>query len=425
MTMATETENNGPAAETKDIKEMKDALKDDVLPGDNKQDEAARDNNAEKKEDSTEKKEASETAAAAVATGDAPAAGGDAAAPQAQAQAAAAPAKAPGVHKPNFEKDVVYLYQFPRTPLLPSLSSYCLKVETWLRLNGVKYENVDHKMKFRSKKGQLPFIELNGEETTDSKFILRELGQKFEKDIDAGLSQAQKSVAHATISMIENHLVWVVACWRTKNLDQMLKGYKVNLQHALGTRIPNPVLNFFFKFTFGRKLDWLQGARKVKAQGMGIHTPEEVMQFGCDDLKVLSDMLADKPFFFGDEPTTLDVVAFANLAQILYIDKDITFQLRDYMTENCPNLVGHCSRMKELCFPDWEEICSTLDMNTHLPKPEKTEEKEGKEEAKETKEAKESKEEKEGDKEKADKEEKDVEKDKEVDENKEKDKEGK
>ncbi|KAL7296083.1 hypothetical protein TKK_0010634 [Trichogramma kaykai] len=140
MTMATETENNGPAAETKDIKEMKDALKDDVLPGDNKQDEAARDNNAEKKEDSTEKKEASETAAAAVATGDAPAAGGDAAAPQAQAQAAAAPAKAPGVHKPNFEKDVVYLYQFPRTPLLPSLSSYCLKVETWLRLNGVKYE---------------------------------------------------------------------------------------------------------------------------------------------------------------------------------------------------------------------------------------------------------------------------------------------
>lgn len=115
-------------------------------------------------------------------------------------------------------------------------------------------------------------------------------------------------------------------------------------------------------------------------------------------------------------------MAFANLAQILYIDKEIPFALRDYMQENCPNLVGHCSRMKERCFPDWDEICSTLDMNTHLPKPEKPEEtsKEGKEaEAKETKEQ--SKDEKEGDKEKADKEEKDVEKDKEVvDENKEK-----
>lgn len=121
----------------------------------------------------------------------------------------------------------------------------------------------------------------------------------------------------------------------------------------------------------------------------------------------------------------MDVVAFAHLAQILYIDKDTPYSLRDYMVENCPNLVGHCSRVKERCFPDWDEICSSLDMNTHLPKPEKQEEKEGKEEAKESKESKESKEEKEGDKEKADKEEKEVEKDKEVDENKEKEKDGK
>lgn len=46
----------------------------------------------------------------------------------------------PNVHKINFEKDIVYLYQFPRTPLLPSTSPYCLKLETWLRLAGIKYE---------------------------------------------------------------------------------------------------------------------------------------------------------------------------------------------------------------------------------------------------------------------------------------------
>jgi len=40
---------------------------------------------------------------------------------------------------------------------------------------------------------------------------------------------------------------------------------------------------------------------------MGVHSPEEVSQFGCTDLKVLSDTLADKPFFFGDEPTTVSV----------------------------------------------------------------------------------------------------------------------
>ncbi|CAK9823082.1 Failed axon connections [Anthophora retusa] len=393
MTMATETENTGPESkEIKDVKEMKEALKDETPP-DNKQEEK----DAAKKEESGKKEETADAAAATPSS---------------------APTKAISVHKTNYEKDVVYLYQFSRIPLLPSISPYCLKVETWLRLNGIKYENVDHKIKFRSKKGALPFVELNGEEIADSTIILRELSQKFGKDLDAGLTSEQRSISHAMISMIENNLAWVVTCWRTKNLDQVLKGYKVNLQHALGTRIPNGILNFFFKLTLGRK-----GTKKVKAQGMGVHTAEEVSQFGCADLKVLSDMLADKPFFFGDEPTTLDVVAFAHLAQILYIDKDTPYSLRDYMQENCPNLVGHCSRMKERCFPDWDEICTTLDMNTHLPKPEKQEEKEGKEEAKESKE---SKEEKEGDKEKADKEEKELEKEgKEVDENKEKEKEGK
>ncbi|XP_012259160.1 failed axon connections isoform X2 [Athalia rosae] len=394
MTMATETENNAPSGETKDIKdvkEIKEALKDETL--DNKQQQE------ETKDASTKEVEKKDEAAAQPET------------------PAPAPAKASSVHKTNFEKDIVYLYQFPRTPLLPSLSPYCLKVETWLRINGIKYENVDHKVKFRSKKGQLPFVELNGEEIADSAIILKELGQKFGKDLDAGLTPEQRNISHAMISMIENHFVWVVCWWRTKNPDLVLKGFKVNLQHALGTRIPNGILNFFFKFTFSRK-----GVRKVKAQGMGVHTAEEVAQFGCDDLKVLSDMLADKPFFFGDEPTTLDVVAFSQLAQVLYMEKDTPYTLRDYMQESCANLVGHCSRMKERCFPDWDDICSTLDLNTHLPKPVKQEEKENKEEAKETKE---SKEEKEGDKEKADKEEKDVEKDKEVDENKDKEKDGK
>ncbi|KAJ8876357.1 hypothetical protein PR048_020802 [Dryococelus australis] len=55
------------------------------------------------------------------------------------AQTAPQPPK-PAVHKQNFEQDVIYLYQFSRTPLLPSLSPFCLKVETWLRLAGLKYE---------------------------------------------------------------------------------------------------------------------------------------------------------------------------------------------------------------------------------------------------------------------------------------------
>lgn len=335
---------------------------------------------AEKKED------AAATAAAATAEGDKKAtdgdkaatenhapdagAGGDAAAASGTTEQAAAPAKKekevkPTVHKTNFEKDVVYLYQFTRTPLLPTMSPFCLKVETWLRLAGLKYENIDHKLKLRSKKGQLPFVEVNGEEIADSAIIIKELAQRYEKDLDAALTQEQRNIAHAMISMLENHLIWVLLFWRSKNPDLMIKGYKVNLQHALGSRLPNAVLNFFFKFQFGRK-----GCKKVKAQGLGVHKPEEIEEFGRQDLKVLSELLADKPFFFGDEPTTLDCVAFSVLAQIHYISDEVKYALKEFMQENCPNLVGHVSRIKERCFPDWDDICTKLDLNAHLPKPE-------------------------------------------------------
>ncbi|XP_019864850.1 failed axon connections isoform X2 [Aethina tumida] len=378
--MATEVENNAPATETKEIKEDSPQVEKD-----NKAEEAAK-----------------------VEAADAPAAPAKEKEP--------APPKVV-VHKSNYEKDIVYLYQFSRTPLLPSLSPYCLKVETWLRLAGIKYENVDHKMKYRSKKGQLPFIELNGEEVADSAIIIKELSQKFGHDLDAGLTTEQRNLAHATISMIENHLAWIVMWWRTKYPDQVLKGYKVNLQHALGTRIPNGILNFCFKFAFGRK-----GSKKVKAQGIGVHSAEEVMEFGQQDLKVLSDMLADKPFFFGDEPTNLDVVVFAHLAQIYFIDKEVSYALRDFMTESCPNLVGLVNRMKERSFSDWDDICTTLDLNSHLPKPAPEESKDNKEAAKDEKESDKEKEpeDKDIEKEKADEKEKDKLKEKETEENKEK-----
>ncbi|KAH8304013.1 hypothetical protein KR018_003318 [Drosophila ironensis] len=320
---------------------------------------AAAQDNKEEKADGAAAGEEKKEEAAAVAKTDAP-----------------PPAQKFNVHKANFEKDIIYLYQFSRTPLLPSLSPYCLKVETWLRLVGLKYENVDHKMRFRSKKGQLPFIELNGEEIADSAIIIKDLSAKYEKNLDAGLTAEQRNVSYATIAMLENHLIWIIFYWRAKYPDNVLKGYKVNLQHALGLRLPNSILNFFFKITFGRK--WFQGTKKLKAHGIGVHSAEEIEEFGKNDLKVLSEMLDCKPFFFGDEPTTLDVVAFAVLSQLHYLSKDIAYPLRDYMTEKCPNLIGHVSRMKDKCFPDWDEICTKLDLNAHIPKPE-PETKEGKE----------------------------------------------
>ena len=114
----------------------------------------------------------------------------------------------PSVHKVDYEKDVVYLYQFTRFATIPSSSPFCLKVETFLRMTDIRYENVDHQLKFRSKKGQLPFVELNGKEIADSDIIIQDLTKYFEKDLDEGLTAEQKNNSHAYQSMLDNHTSW-------------------------------------------------------------------------------------------------------------------------------------------------------------------------------------------------------------------------
>lgn len=51
-----------------------------------------------------------------------------------------------------------------------------------------------------------------------------------------------------------------------------------------------------------------QGMKKAKAHGIGVHSQEEIIEFGKNDLRVLSDLLSDKPFFFGNEPTLVSML---------------------------------------------------------------------------------------------------------------------
>eukprot|EP00096_Caligus_rogercresseyi_P011969 TRINITY_DN4873_c0_g1_i1.p1 TRINITY_DN4873_c0_g1~~TRINITY_DN4873_c0_g1_i1.p1 ORF type:complete len:401 (+),score=207.61 TRINITY_DN4873_c0_g1_i1:138-1340(+) len=278
------------------------------------------------------------------------------------------PPSSSSVHKKDFESDKVYLYQFNRSMNVPSISPYCFKVESWLKLNNIKYENVDHKSKLRSRKGLLPFVELNGEEISDSDIIIKTLGKKFEKDLDEGLTQEQKNVQHAMLTMVDNHLLWLVSQWRTRHMDHLVKGYKMNLQSLSGFKFPNPLISFYLKHTYIRK-----AIRKVKATGLGEYSNEELDTMGKNDLKVLSDLLGEKQFFFGDEPHSLDLNAFVQLAMLLCVEKEVVeCPLRDYLEAECTNLVGLFNRMKDRAWGDhWEmAIGESCDLNPHIPKPE-------------------------------------------------------
>ena len=76
-------------------------------------------------------------------------------------------------------------------------------IELKLIFPGIKYENI-HTMKFSSK-GQIPYIELNGEQIPDSNIIIEKLKEKFHVDPEDEIPAADLAMGHAATVMVENH----------------------------------------------------------------------------------------------------------------------------------------------------------------------------------------------------------------------------
>src|SRR5262249_31162222 len=86
----------------------------------------------------------------------------------------------------------------------------------------------------------------------------------------------------------------------------------------------------------------------LHGQGIGRHSSHEIYQIGKADLSALSAFLADKPYFMGEQPTSLDATAYAFLAQILMVPLNSPLRMH---AELLPNLGAYCRRMKERYYP--------------------------------------------------------------------------
>jgi len=84
--------------------------------------------------------------------------------------------------------------------------------------------------------------------------------------------------------------------------------------------------------------------KQIYGHGMGRHNMEEVYHLGNTNITVLSDFLADKPYFMGDKPTTLDASAFGMLVNIIWCP--IESPLKEHAMK-LKNLVAFCDRMKQ------------------------------------------------------------------------------
>merc|ERR1711978_255101 len=126
-----------------------------------------------------------------------------------------------------------------RTPTIPTLSAMQLKLESWIKFHGVKYENVQDK-------DNLPA---------------------------SALLPMQSNDYLTTLATKEKKIHFAILSWQCTNLENTLKGYNINLQTYLNSKAPLALLKLFFKNNFCKN-----GLKMVKSNGFSQTTTEELDQ---------------------------------------------------------------------------------------------------------------------------------------------------
>nr|MBK7067486.1 glutathione S-transferase N-terminal domain-containing protein [Deltaproteobacteria bacterium] len=102
------------------------------------------------------------------------------------------------------------LHQLPPLDRAPSLSPFCTKVETYLRMTGVAYRSVPTLDASSGPKGKLPFIEDDGRRLGDSRLIIEHLKRTRGDALDAHLDARARAVAVGFERMMDEHLYWAI-----------------------------------------------------------------------------------------------------------------------------------------------------------------------------------------------------------------------
>ena len=233
---------------------------------------------------------------------------------------------------------MITLYQFARTWGIPNLSQFCVKLETYLRINKLPYEIVET-LPLKAPRGKLPYIEDEGRRLSDSRVIVNYLKTRYgdtDKDI---LSAEEQGVATSFQRLLEEHLYWIGMVTRWNYSEE---NWQTNKQAIFGG-LP-PIARDLAASVYRGKIN-----AQIKGHGIGRLTHEEMFELGMEDIDSLADFLGNKPYFMGDKPSSLDASAYGILVNTLGCP--IESPLKDHALTK-QNLLGYCRRMQAEFFPE-------------------------------------------------------------------------
>ena len=229
---------------------------------------------------------------------------------------------------------MIELHQFPPAFGLPSPSSFCHKLETWLRMVGLDFTVVEENDPRKSPLGKMPWIVDDGKAIGDSSLAINHLKATRDVDPDSGLTPNQAATAVGVQRLIENHLyhVFVYYRWVASEPDVVSRFF------AGLPALIRPVIT---------RLAIRKTTRDLRGHGIALHRDEDIWEMGRQDLTALSHLLAGRLYFFGSEPVTIDATVFGLL--VMFFRSPTEPSLVEH-ARGLGNLEPYCDRMLERYF---------------------------------------------------------------------------
>jgi len=212
-----------------------------------------------------------------------------------------------------------------------------LKLATWLRIAGLEHEIVVENNPGKGPKKKSPWIEDGEVRMGDSELIIRYLSERHGVDPDARLAPLDRALALAWRRTFEEH-------YHQAFEHQLFFGRGGSARlHELVAAMPavlRPVLP---------RLMLSQFRKQLYARGLGRHHEADIIAMGQADLTAASTFLADKPYFLGGEPSSVDACVFGFLGVTIYVEGDNPLFRHAASLEN---LVAYAERMRARYFPE-------------------------------------------------------------------------
>ncbi len=226
---------------------------------------------------------------------------------------------------------MIELTIFPPYLNCRSASPFSMKAELLLKMSKVDYKTILGDNPSKGPNGKLPFIVDGNETIADSHFIYQHICQKYNIDLDAGLTNQQRAVGTAFTRLVEDHLYWILAYSRW-----------------LDPEFNRAIVRFFDHLPFGIRQLVIKAAnstvkKAVHHHGIGRHSKDKIYQFGCEDIDAIAAQLGDSSYFLGDRLASVDAIIYGMLAAIAY--PDIATKMKEQVVKY-DNLLDYMKRIE-------------------------------------------------------------------------------